>query len=250
MKLLVLVILTLLILPIYASAEEIKSASFSEISFVVPNIKVEKTFRLMPGSLQKTVFIHYANNRKDVIKNQPCYKLLGSKWEKLPITYVVHPDLENIDPNAIYSAAETWDSATSKELFDNSVIFDSNANWDSEAPDGRNELSLGNYPQENVIAVTVIWTGIPIGSKKRQIIEFDILFDTDFRWGDAEIDGSSVMDLQNIATHELGHGLGLADVYTSSCSEVTMYGYSSYGEIKKRTLEKPDITGLQRLYGI
>jgi len=30
---------------------------------------------------------------------------------------------------------------------------------------------------------------------------------------------------------------------------VTMYGYSDYGEIIKRTLEQPDITGLQTLYG-
>ena len=57
------------------------------------------------------------------------------------------------------------------------------------------------------------------------------------------------MDLQNIATHELGHSAGLNDIYSSTCSEVTMYGYSSYGETKKRTLEQPDITGLQKIYG-
>ncbi|PJA83788.1 MAG: peptidase M10A and M12B matrixin and adamalysin, partial [Candidatus Nealsonbacteria bacterium CG_4_9_14_3_um_filter_37_29] len=56
-------------------------------------------------------------------------------------------------------------------------------------------------------------------------------------------------DLQNIATHELGHGVGLGDVYETACSEVTMYGYSNYGETQKRTLEAPDITGLQTLYG-
>jgi len=31
---------------------------------------------------------------------------------------------------------------------------------------------------------------------------------------------------------------------------VTMYGYSNYGETSKRTLEQPDITGLQSMYGI
>ena len=58
------------------------------------------------------------------------------------------------------------------------------------------------------------------------------------------------MDLQNIAVHELGHSFGLADIYSSSCAEVTMYGYSTEGETKKRTLEQPDITGIQKLYGI
>ena len=39
---------------------------------------------------------------------------------------------------------------------------------------------------------------------------FPLLFDTNFAWGDANID-SKKMDLQNIATHELGHGIGLQD---------------------------------------
>jgi len=58
------------------------------------------------------------------------------------------------------------------------------------------------------------------------------------------------MDLQNIATHELGHAVGLNDIYSGSCSYVTMYGYSTEGDIGKRTLEQPDITGLQTMYGI
>lgn len=58
------------------------------------------------------------------------------------------------------------------------------------------------------------------------------------------------MDLQNIATHEMGHAIGLADIYTSECSEVTMYGSSSMGETKKRTLAAADISGIRALYGL
>ena len=58
------------------------------------------------------------------------------------------------------------------------------------------------------------------------------------------------MDLENIATHELGHTLGLGDIYTDACQVVTMYGYSGTGDIEKRSLEQPDINGLQTLYGI
>lgn len=81
----------------------------------------------------------------------------------------------------------------------------------------------------------------------REILEFDVLFDTDFVWGDAS-QNPEVMDLQNIATHEIGHGAGLGDVYASACSEVTMYGLSGYGELTKRTLENPDVIGLRTLY--
>ena len=57
------------------------------------------------------------------------------------------------------------------------------------------------------------------------------------------------MDLQNIATHEFGHGLGLGDIYIDDCSEFTMYGYSYNGDTDNRSLEDPDITGLWELYG-
>ena len=55
------------------------------------------------------------------------------------------------------------------------------------------------------------------------------------------------MDFENIATHELGHAVGLGDLY-NDCTEETMYGYASYGETKKRTLEAGDITGIKKLY--
>jgi len=103
--------------------------------------------------------------------------------------------------------------------------------------------------------VTIIWgyfTGPP---QLREIIEFDIMFDTDFTWGyagetsETQLGNTDIMDLQNIATHEFGHGAGLADLYDSRASEETMYGYSTYGETKKRTLYIGDIKGIQKLYG-
>ena len=114
-------------------------------------------------------------------------------------------------------------------------------------PDGRNELVFGNYSREGVIAITVIWGYFSGPPSRKQIVEFDILFDTDFTWGNA--DNSSVMDLQNIATHEFGHGIGLGDLYDAACFDGTMYGYSTEGEITKRTLNAGDIIGLRSIYG-
>jgi hypothetical protein len=229
----------------------------SGVPVVVQDIAVGKSLVLkgiQPGTLEKTVFIHYANGKVvSTAKAPTCYKLLGVKWKSLPVSYVVHPDVEKAVPGAINSSAEVWDANTSKELFNDSYTIDSSANWDIDYPDGRNEYSFGNYPEEGVIAVTVVWSGVPIGGKGRQIIEYDVLFDTDYNWFDCTQTSCTAenkgMDLQNIATHETGHGVGLADVYDSACSEVTMYGYSTYGEIKKRDLETPDIIGLQTLYG-
>jgi len=57
------------------------------------------------------------------------------------------------------------------------------------------------------------------------------------------------MDVQNIATHELGHGLGLGDLYQTTAWQETMYGYSDNGETMKRDLYLGDIAGIQALYG-
>ena len=175
-----------------------------------------------------------------------CYGFL-SKGAKLKLVenLTIHPDL---NLSAILDSASLWDSYTLATLFGNHSV-DSAATWDSEFPDGRNEFSFGDYPQAGVIGVAIAWGCFSGPPKTREIIEFDVMFDTDFVWGDAE-NNPELMDLQNIATHEIGHGLGLDDLYESSCSEITMYGYSNYGETKKRTLEQPDITGLQKLYGI
>lgn len=240
--------------------------------------QVDSHWILTPPGLEKRVFIHYAkpgtecgngicepgeNAKKcpaDCAAPAPpepevkCYGFLGKgvKWKELPVTYVIDPDnpdglSESFVTAAISAGAEEWDAHTSAELF-GTYSVDYNASWDSDAPDGKNELLFGNYPEEGVIAVTVTWGYFRGPPKMREIIEFDVLFDTNFTWGNATF-SSSVMDLQNIATHELGHGAGLDDLYEIECSEETMYGYSDYGETKKRTLEAGDIAGIQELYG-
>ena len=149
--------------------------------------------------------------------------------------------------DAMLEGALEWDNHTLTALFGEYSI-DPTADWDGDSPDGRNELVFGDYPVENVIGVTVIWGYFSGPPKNRRIVEFDILFDTDFTWGDATLD-SNVMDLQNIAVHELGHGIGMGDLYEPACDEQTMYGYSGEGDIEKRTLAAGDITGIQLLYG-
>ena len=210
--------------------------------------------------LEKQVFIHYRKGSGKGLgilkKPKPvgCYGFLakGAMWKKLPVKYVIDPDNPNglnqgFITQAISAAAEEWDKYTRVELMDGSSI-DENASWDSDAPDGRNEFVWENYPEQDVIAITTVWGYFSVPQWWREIVEFDVMFDTDYVWGNAA-GNSALMDLQNIATHEIGHGVGLADQYDASCGEVTMFGYSTEGEITKRDLAQPDITGLRQLYG-
>ena len=207
------------------------------------------------SDLEKIVFIHWKKNftkpEKAKAKAPTCYSFLTPtkiKWVNLPVNYRINPNnpqglSEEFINGSISVSAETWDNATTKELMNNTYTVDYSAQYGIQ--DYKNSIDFGNYPTSGVIAVTTVW----YNTRTKTIVEFDIRFDTDFQWGNAEIDLTK-MDLQNIAAHEFGHSVGLSDVYNSTCSTVTMYGYSREGEIQKRTLEQADITGLQKLYGI
>lgn len=236
------------------AANQAKEKGNADASPVIDKTAAGEWDLKAPG-LEKIEFIHY---KKDFAKPETakapksptCYKFLTStkiRWGSLSVNYVINPTNpqvldETFIANAILNSAEIWDAATGKELMNNYYTTDYTATYGVQ--NYKNAIVFGNYPTKGVIAVTSVWYN-PV---TKTIVEFDMMFDTDFIWGDATLD-SSIMDLQNIATHEFGHGVGLADLYTSTCTEVTMYGYSNNGEIKKRTLESPDITGLQTLYG-
>lgn len=194
--------------------------------------------------------IHYAKSTNPPAskKTDPGYKLMGVQWpaNNLPVTYYVNPANSGMNEadiqEAITKSVAEWDTYTSFELFsDTYAVTDKTYG----VRDYTNTIAFGPYADNKAIAVTSVWYLRRTGT----IVEFDMIFNTTFRWGNAEVD-PAVMDLQNIATHELGHSVGLADVYTAATAENTMYGYSNNGEIKKRTLEKPDWLGLQKLYGI
>lgn len=183
-----------------------------------------------------------------------CYAFMGKygkkylKWrDELPITCVIDTEIpgylaENFVTSSISAGVEEWDWFTTTDLFYECKTGSGTAYRDQNYVNG---ISFGNYYSDpDIIGACTVW----YNPATKTIVEFDIIFETNYTWGDATLD-PSVMDLQNIATHELGHAVGLADVYDEAeCSEVTMYGYSVEGETKKRTLEEPDVIGILELY--
>ena len=107
----------------------------------------------------------------------------GAKWRS-QVDLVVHPDLEDIVGGAVSVSAYTWGYEVGEGLIGSITTDDDSADWDGERDetDGRNELSLGDYPQDGVIAVTMVWGYFGGRLDQREIVEFDILFDTDFNW--------------------------------------------------------------------
>ncbi|TKJ17131.1 hypothetical protein CEE44_01180 [Candidatus Woesearchaeota archaeon B3_Woes] len=180
-----------------------------------------------------------------------CYGFLakGTKWRTIE-PYIVNPvntrGLDGIFVTSNFASdVGKWETAAGVEILGDETtgIVDG---ADLESPDNKNEVYFADVGYENAIAITIVW-GIFGGPPPfRELVEWDMIFDdVDFDWGIGE---AGKMDFENIATHELGHSVGLGDLYTSECSEQTMYGYASYGETKKRTLEAGDIAGVQELY--
>ncbi len=217
------------------------------------------------GPLSKVSFIHYRRGYTppqlptDVLNyakpsgaggSSACYGFIasGARWKQTE-NFIVNPtNLEGLDQNYLYNtylgATDLWDNQVAFDIFGSSAS-DSAATFDFNATDNKNVVKFGPYSDANVIAVTNVWGYFYGNPKTRELIEWDMLMNNAFNWGTGENDK---MDLANIATHELGHAAGLGDIYDTTCSDVTMYGYASEGEINKRTLESADITGITKLY--
>lgn len=247
---------------IFAALAFLAAAGVVNASMIIPNSDRAKERSNAPEhsaaisetaggewDLERVDFIHYAKPDRPARpgKSPACYKLMGVQWKNLPVGYYVNPAnqsglSESFILNTLANSITAWDEKTSSGLFGQSYA-DYGAKYGVQ--DYKNAIAFGNYSNANVIAVTSVW----FTRKNRQIVEFNMLFNEEFIWGNAEIN-PLIMDLANIATHEFGHALGLDDVYDNVCAAVSMYGYASEGETAKRTLEIPDIKGLQSVYGL
>lgn len=182
----------------------------------------------------------------------------GAKWKTIE-PYIVDPtntrglDESFVRNNIAYDISK-WEDAADGEvdgIITKDILGDEIQGTvdgaDTISPDNKNEVYFGDVGQSGAIAVTIVWGIFRGPPSQRELVEWDQVYDqVDFDWSDSGESGK--MDFENIATHELGHSVGLDDLYEDRCSDQTMYGYADYGETKKRTLEAGDINGVYELY--
>jgi len=224
--------------------------------------------------LTKVTFVHYkkghgkpANPGKGGGKNPDggyyAYISKGAKWRtteafrlNLACDENTGGSLDGVIGNAVAAGMEAWETAGGAGLsIFGGIALDRTATYQNGDYRGSNTISFGLYGDPNVIGITTVWGYFSGPVSQREIIEAHILLNDEFQWGDASADSngdgspdSFLMDVQDIATHELGHVAGMGDLYETGASEETMYGYSTEGELKKRDLYKGDIAGVTGLY--
>jgi hypothetical protein len=185
-------------------------------------------------------------------KSSNCYAVMsaGMKWKTVEPWQLDPANSIGIDADFLLTNTSAnlakWEAAAGAvEIFGNGSIAN-NLSADDIAPDGRNEVLWGEIDQPGTIAVTIVWGYFSGPASKREIVEWDQIYDqTDFKWS---ISGESdAMDYENVSTHEVGHAAGMGHP-SLACSNETMHRYAGEGEINKRSLETGDITGINTLY--
>ncbi|MCC7494339.1 MAG: hypothetical protein IT204_18420, partial [Fimbriimonadaceae bacterium] len=152
--------------------------------------------------------------------------------------------------HAAKRALAAWDKAAGRRYLKVSYF---SRGTRGPARDGHNTISWRVFtgPETDALAAAWIWDD---GSR---IVEVDLALNLRRAFainatispGEARRGSSSGYDLQALLTHELGHGLGLADLTAPGTEGATMYGELAPGELAAQTLSQGDQRGLRAALG-
>jgi hypothetical protein len=139
--------------------------------------------------------------------------------------------------NAFRTAQGSWNNVTPAGY----VLNVAGYTTASVSYNGKNTVNWLRTPHcSSCLAVTVT-TFRPI---TLEILDSDIEFDQDYAWGTT----GSGQDVQSVATHELGHSMGIAHSNLHSSPYPTMYAYY-VGGTSQRSLEADDRSALNCAWG-
>jgi len=205
------------------------------------NIKL-KTFVHYPAPHRKQVSLGCTATVDDQVAD---YGLTGWHMPTAGMIYKINSsskpkNITNTQLNqAINASFNAWTAADAKQIF----TYGGETRDTAARYNGTNALFWKRIPG-SAIAITYTWYYTATGD----VAESDTAFNARYAWAVNSPSGDCAgtvgkYDLQNIATHEFGHWVGLDDLYADADKDLTMFGYGTTGELKKDSLGLGDITG-------
>ena len=169
------------------------------------------------------------------------YDVLGYTWAQSSMSYYINSANMDVPPAAIEPAiragADAWRLQSGASF---AFFFAGYSNQATIARDNINLVFFRNESNASALATTYTWS---LGS---QMVEADMVFwDAGFQFVTGSSGCSGGFYIEDIATHEFGHALGLGH---STVGTATMYPSISMCSQQARSLDADDIAGVLSLY--
>ncbi|MGB4698270.1 MAG: hypothetical protein WBH08_10565 [Methanothrix sp.] len=197
------------------------------------------------------------------------YALTGCRWnERNPqLQLYLNPTgtpsglSTEASQNAIAQAANTWDDAVGENLFadGSTVIVDYTKVVDNPFPPQGQEVADGYSVSgwkslgDSYLGMQRWWSNGQLVNGYYSLMETDSWYNRDFGWTTdlATAQSTGRIDLQSVALHELGHGIGMGDLYTLPDGDPRQSDLQQVMNLydgPQRELGNGDRTGVQILY--
>lgn len=169
------------------------------------------------------------------------YTPYGWKWKTLQVDYYINSTNRDVPidvaVSAVKAGAAAWTAQSSSPFSFAYVGVTKNT---TVSNNGRNEVFFRNSTSGAAIATTYYW------SSGGTALDADIIFwDGTYQFFGGSTGCVNGFYIQDVATHEFGHALGLGH---SLISEATMVSGQQYCSTTKRSLASDDIQAVEFLY--
>ena len=223
--------------------QELLESNTLELNLVpsVENFK-QKVRRILEGSYE------FEESQEPLFRRESSpYSLFGTSWPNAEATvYSTGGSSNSTFDNAFVEAMNNWNNLSDFSFSNVSGFADPCADPDSYGPPWLTGYAFrddicGSSFGSSILAVNRYWS-----NSSGEIIQAGTIFNTVWSWDVHSGSGSSSdfkNDFKRVATHELGHALGLGHDNTYSAIMNPIYSH---------TIETPqtdDINGIRAIYG-